>query len=62
MFRLLFVLLVSGLLFAVADVGSAAARGGHNGCSGDERPDIATGDCVSPLAKKKIKQVKKIHK
>ena len=62
MFRLSFILLVSGLLFAAGDIGSATARSSKAGCSGDQRPDLATGDCVSVGPKAKIKLVKKMHK
>ena len=62
MFRLLFVLLASGLLFAAGDIGSAAARSRQARCSGDQRLDFATGECVSVGPKTKIKQVKKMHK
>ena len=60
MFRLFFILLASALLFAAGEVGSAAARSSHQGC-GDARLDLSTGDCVSHVAKVKIKTVKKKH-
>ena len=69
MFRLLFVLLASGLLFAVGNAGPAAARGDRGGCNGDERPSatnptecVKNGPAVKAVTKNKIMHVKKAHK